>query len=542
MLHIRKIPSRRELKALEAVRKPHEKPFDSDALRILAFSDYRVQDFTLLMDFVKTLKPLPNLIVYAGDDVDRFHVGAINYFEQLAAFSTHGLCAVLGNDPPPPTNKDKDIQLIPDTMILRSYIRGANVHNVHETPLLLGKYAVIGSEGAPPDEQFGDIGVVIYPEPSIERHLQLALKAVKGKSTIVVSHCPPRGVLDRAIRFGTRHIGSTALRKMLFSHKNIPLVVCGHVHSCGARAKKYKRSMVVNAASHDNFGAPGRIAIINISAGKVKDVQWHQLWELGSICGIKEGRAARLRTVGIRNVTQLAETAVEKIQQILKCGMGEALSIKARASAILKQDVVIANKMNIPRTNRAYIDIETDSKSKFIWLVGIHVEEEGRTYSFFAQSPAREKKILAELSEFLAGRQELQLLSYSNSAVEQRLLPQRLLANGLPARAVESIQDIYYAIHASAAFPIESTTLKDVSRWCGFNARHPDLDGWTVALSYGSGKPSNKLKRLLIAYNEDDLLALKHVVGYIENHPGVPAADAAGRDQQMLITTFPQNL
>ena len=75
MLQIWRVPSRQELKTLEAVGKPCQKPFDSDVLRILAFSDYRVQDISLLLQFVKSLQPPPNLILYGGDDTERFHNG-----------------------------------------------------------------------------------------------------------------------------------------------------------------------------------------------------------------------------------------------------------------------------------------------------------------------------------------------------------------------------------------------------------------------------------------------------------------------------------
>src|SRR5208337_3377206 len=123
----------------------------------------------------------------------------------------------------------------------------------------------------------------------------------------------------------------------------------------------------------------------------------------------------------------------------------------ARASSLLKQDAMVFKALRIPhRSKRAYIDIETDPNSKFVWLVGLHIEEEARTYSFFANTPAHEPDILIELLQFLNARPGLQLLSYSNSAVEQRLLPQRLAAHGLPTGAVEHIRDIYYEIHASA--------------------------------------------------------------------------------------------
>lgn len=415
------------------------------------------------------LHPKPNLILYGGDDVERFQTGRQNFFEELASLSTHGLCAVLGNDPPESEQfNDEQIRFIPDTKTLRTYIRGSNVYNVHETPLVIGKYAVVGSEGSPTDEDFGDMGVVVYSEPSIARHLQLAAKTVRGKLLIIVSHCPPRGVLDLAVRFGTRHIGSTALRRFLLRRKDIPLVVCGHVHFCGAQAKKLNRSTIVNAASHDDCGAPGRVAIIEIRAGRVRTVQWHQLWELVSLCGIGESCAA---LAGITNVTELADAPPERIKVTLKCGTAEASGIKARACSLLRQDLIVSKPLEIPDGGkRAYIDIETHPNSEFIWPVGLHTEEGAQTYSFFAETPANEKDMLTAVLQFLDARPELQLLSYSNSAVEQRLLPNRLSAYNLPTVSVERIRDIYSEIHASAAFPVQTMKLKDISRWCGFRA------------------------------------------------------------------------
>ena len=122
--------------------------------------------------------------------------------------------------------------------------------------------------------KLGALGTVIYPEVSIARHLHRAAKSVTGKHLIVVSHAPPRGAVDLAIRFGTRHIGSTALRNFLFKRRDVPLVICGHVHYCGARSDKLARSTIVNAASHDDPGAPGRVAVIELQSGKVLSVEW----------------------------------------------------------------------------------------------------------------------------------------------------------------------------------------------------------------------------------------------------------------------------
>ena len=78
-------------------------------LKILAFSDYRVQNIELLIEFLQKMRTKPDLILYGGDDVDRFveykrelktdkRKIIRNYFEEIATYSKLGLCAVNGND------------------------------------------------------------------------------------------------------------------------------------------------------------------------------------------------------------------------------------------------------------------------------------------------------------------------------------------------------------------------------------------------------------------------------------------------------------
>jgi Icc-related predicted phosphoesterase/uncharacterized protein YprB with RNaseH-like and TPR domain len=521
------MPHNRNRASRQAVDRTCRLKFDSDVLQIVAFSDYRVQDISLLLDFVKQLRPKPNLILYAGDDVKEFHRGSDNYFEQLAALSTHGLCPVLGNDDTPKGERGNDI-------------RGANVYNVHKTTLIIGKYAVIGSEGSPPDKENPELRGVIYKESRIAQHLQRVAESARGKQLVLVSHCPPLGVLDLAIRFSKdglpRPIGSDALRKFLLRRKTVPLVVCGHAHRCGGQSIKLKGSTVVNAASHDNRGAPGKVAWIEIRAGKVRDVGWKHLWELESVPGIKKGHAAQLRNAGIGSVAQLGDTTAD-IKKILDCGAGEALTIKRRASALHRQKPLLFKPFEIPDGKRAYIDIETDRSNRYIWLVGLLIDGERKPHQFFADTPEDEKDILTKLLQVLDNGSELRLLSYSQNKFEQRLLPERFIAHSLPAVAVSGILDIYNDIGACAAFPALSTKLKDISRSCGFKARHPGMSGLDAAnhyeSSYGSGKPDKLVKQRLLDYNKDDIFSLKHVVDYIESH--APADHAADGEAQLAL-------
>jgi Icc-related predicted phosphoesterase/uncharacterized protein YprB with RNaseH-like and TPR domain len=507
----------KELLTLEKVLAPCKKPWQSESLRIAVFSDYRVQDIPLLLEFLKSLNPPPDLLLYAGDDVERFQEGERNFFEELAATATHGLCAVVGNDSAvPSTDSDKRVRIFDEVMGTRAFIKGKNVHNVHCEPVLIGKYAVVGIEGSPLDDRFGALGTVVYPEVFIARHLQLAAKAVKGKNLIVVSHTPPRGVLDFAIRFGKRRIGSKALRQFISKRRDVSLVVCGHVHYCGAQSQKLGRSTVVNAASHDDPGAPGRVAVLQLQSGRVRSIEWQTLWELGSLPGIGSGRESRLRDAGIRSVRQLAESSAEYISKSIKGGIVEGMSLKSRAASLLKGEVIQVGPFSVPTGQRAYLDVETDMLGKFIWLVGVHLEQENKTFSFYADTPKQERLVLTNLLDFLKARPSLKLLSYSGCRMEQRMLNQRLAAYRLPIDVAQCIRDLYFDIHASFAFPTQRLTLKDVARYCGFEFRASGMDGFDAALIYGSGKLTTAKKKMVIKYNEDDLLALKCVVRHLD--------------------------
>ena len=243
-------------------------PHRGDSIRLLAFSDYRVQDIGSLIRFVQSQRR-PDLILYAGDDIRRFRQAQTNFFQRLAALSRYGLCAVAGND---------------DRPEVRELITGRHVFSVHSCALVLGRFAILGIEGAPIfpmrdgfDKSYNK-GFLLYPEPILDWHIRRWMAcAFKRKKLIVVSHTPPSGVLDFAMRFGRRNIGSRPLRQFLESSPNALLCVSGHVHSQGARSERFGNALAVNAASHDRPGDPGRVAIIEIANGVVSAPDWHEI-------------------------------------------------------------------------------------------------------------------------------------------------------------------------------------------------------------------------------------------------------------------------
>ena len=236
------------------------------SLRIVAFSDWRAQEVSAMVRFLKAQHVKPDLILYAGDDIRRFRPPGKNLFEEVAKLSRYGLCAVAGND---------------DDPAMRGLIAGRNVYSVHSRALVLGRFAVVGVEGAPlfpNDTQNRNIGHLLYPERVLSLQAKLWNSTeFRDKKLIIVSHAPPFGVLDFAVRFGPRNIGSRPLREFLEASPNSILCICGHVHRCGGQSAKLGKALVVNAASHDSPGDPGKVVIIQVKDGTPPAIDWHRI-------------------------------------------------------------------------------------------------------------------------------------------------------------------------------------------------------------------------------------------------------------------------
>ena len=191
-----------------------------------------------------------------------------NYFHQLAKLSKFGLCFVLGND---------------DELVHNKIDLPRNIHNVHKKPFEINEIAIIGQEGSPSENTvIGGLikketcmGNICYSEKQILKHLMKSSRKYKGKKQIIISHCPPYGILDEAERYGKRNIGSKSLREYI--EKNEPaLVVAGHVHKFGGMNSKFRNTHIVNTASHQYDLEKGNVSIINIKQNKI-DVKWETI-------------------------------------------------------------------------------------------------------------------------------------------------------------------------------------------------------------------------------------------------------------------------
>jgi len=184
-----------------------------------------------------------------------------NIFEELAENSRYGVVAVLGNE---------------DFISSKKLINGKKVFDAFSTLIKIGPILIIGIEGEPPDTGIGTR--LHYLESDYKLRLEFIQKYVaKDEFIIIVSHAPPKGILDRAIRFGERSIGSVALRDFIEEDPRVGLVICGHVHNQGGKFEVLNNTTVVNVSSQDTPFDKANVAWITIDEYKKVHVKIEKL-------------------------------------------------------------------------------------------------------------------------------------------------------------------------------------------------------------------------------------------------------------------------
>jgi Icc-related predicted phosphoesterase/uncharacterized protein YprB with RNaseH-like and TPR domain len=479
-------------------------------MRLLAFSDWRTQSLADALDFASKLDPPADFILYGGDDVARFEDGRGNFFSQFAKRTRQGkVLAVIGNDDCPEAEK---------------VLQAEGVHNLHAAPFVCGNYIFLGLEAATTKP-----AVTLHTETEVARHLKEQCRRVGRRHTILLSHTPPYGVLDRGIRFASFHedshhnIGSTALREFVEAAKP-GLVICGHCHSHGGQSERMGNTLVLNVASHDDRGAIGRFAIIDLS--DTINVQWHTTSELDlsgltSLHGIGSHTRARLAQANIRSVQHLADVRdLAPVSNQCSLSVRVLKRLQLTAMARLRDTVFKAGDFVFPTRDVIYFDIETDLERGKVWLVGALM---GREFSrFYADTWGDEKKLLQSFLSYLESTSSsTTLVSYSGSSFDRNVLRRALARHELDESRLAALAhlDLCTAIRRAFILPTSGYSLKSVAPWAGYPTRHPDLNGFAVASSYErhlrTGAPVDPV---LFEYNEDDVQALPFLARFFSKH------------------------
>ncbi|MFA4946777.1 MAG: ribonuclease H-like domain-containing protein [Candidatus Micrarchaeia archaeon] len=470
----------------------------------MAFSDWRIQDVQLPLNEAKRLKP--DLVVYAGDDVNRFwnKSSKLNLFEEIAKHTKYGLVGIVGNDC---SSEDKRI------------LKGEKVFDLHEKPMMFDKIGFLGLEGGT-SEIANPIGYTLHNGKYITRHLEQQLKAVKKAKTIVmVSHNPPFEVLDVGIRFGIQNIGSKALRKVILANRRIKFNICGHVHSHGGRSEPLGDCVVVNVASGDNSGdeSEGKIALINIDDASI---QW-VTEELRQLVQCGPSRAKQLKHIGIDSVEKVLTAPEELLASLPGVGKWHISQWKRHAKALTENRTTAYGEITL-ETNHLFYDIETDlafgSLPEHVWLIGVFNPMDKKFIQFFEKNPRKQKRMLQNFIDYLEKFSFPQLISYSGCCFERNVLNQALNKYGIdPSLILAKDRDILIEIRQKLFGPFTGYKLKDLAPRLGYKFKHQDLSGFEVGLTYSqylSTKKEPDWKKFK-DYNKDDVMALPFIVNKI---------------------------
>ncbi|MFX0203527.1 MAG: ribonuclease H-like domain-containing protein, partial [Candidatus Hodarchaeota archaeon] len=449
---------------------------DSKVIRILAFSDWRVQRIEDVFHIIDKIEPV-DLIIYAGDDLGRFKTVNENYFSLLSRFSKSGyLVAVLGNDDSYSYSK--------------GILKDEGIHDLYAQSLVYKDHAFIGLESSTKGP-----AVFRHSEKDFKTHLKFQSKQLKGKRLVIVSHAPPFKILDRGLRFATddestHFIGSTALKEFIENNR-VELVVCGHCHSHGGLDETFKETRIVNVASHDNKGSHGNFCVMEILKNGTVTLEWHSTKQFLSfnsprrIHGIGPVRNEKLEKYGIDSIEEL--TKVTDIQTLSeKTGFSERYlkKIQIQAKSILTDETYQIAPHAFSNKDRIFFDIETDVNCERIWMIGILID--GQFTQLYAETWDQEREILSAFLNLLKMHSNRILVSYSTKNFDYRVSLNAIKRHELDISLFESFphQDFGTYLGRCFIFPIQSFALKKLGQFLNYPFKHPNIDGFYVALNY----------------------------------------------------------
>ena len=475
---------------------PHRPTIERDIfgprLKILAFSDYRVQDINKLIRYIREMVPKPDVIVYAGDDLNRFEEEGRNLFSQLGEFAEHGVLAIAGNA---------------DTLDCKRVLNAKHVHDLHEKPYIIGDIAFVGQEGSG-----GDGGLFPYPEKEIREHLKKQVNEVKRKKLVLVSHNPPYGLLDFARRFGSRHIGSKAILQFLEKHRPV-LHICGHVHMYGGKSEHLGSTTILNIASEDYTNAPGQVAIINVW------LKWQNPPEINCIIikeeflhlyGIGPIRSGQLIRAGLMSCEQIAESSVEEILRKANIDPRTAWLAWLSAKAQIADQIYQISEFSPPE-QPIYVDVETTPDECF--MTGVYLPNEEIFEQFTVKDIKNQMEkdmVTSRLCRFL---KDVNGTIVTFTRYDVKFLPPCILEE-------KPYYDLYQGIKNAFILPTSDYALKTIGKMFGYpwNNTNP-IVGWEIPRLYCDymEKCNEDYIRQIQDHNMDDVMVMPYLVKKIHD-------------------------
>ena len=252
---------------------------------------------------------------------------------------------------------------------------------------------------------------------------------------------------------------------------------------------------------------------------RVYSNETYVLDELEIIYGIGPATAARFKAAGIDTLAKIVEAGPDGLAKHVGCNASSAQNFYFRAKSTQEKKIIPLKRMESLDENAVFLDIETDLTQSLVWLVGIYFKKTGEFSQFIAHSSRQELKILRQLLTRLNGHSGT-IYTFSGTRFDERVLKNRMDEYRMDYSDLPEFEDVYHSIRSSIVFPLKSYSLKSIANFFGYEYRHPDLDGFTVALEYMSNYQRTKDKKLLrrlLEYNEDDIRSLPWMLDKISS-------------------------
>jgi Icc-related predicted phosphoesterase/uncharacterized protein YprB with RNaseH-like and TPR domain len=418
-----------------------------------------------------------------------------DWMDRLANTSRIGLAGVVGND---------------CYWNDRYRLKRNRTFDLHDEPLIIDKTAILGLEGSPLD-----IGIILYEEDDALEHLEEQFSKIEQhdpKFLILVTHAPPKGVLDLSRRFGIDHIGSEAVRKFIES-RNVNLVICGHSHINGGKMEQVGDCVVINISSHDYYGAPGRVCSLEVKKNQITDIEIEVLFEfesaLDNLHKLGPKRAMALYGMGITELEHITEDNRNKMAGLHGIGDHLVSNWIVEAKALLEMK---AYRIQDPIWNRIDLgkclvyDIETDIYQDKLWCIGVYDSSISEMIQFWEKDD--EKKLLKDFFRFVRKNKSLTPFTYSATKFDQRIIEKVANRHGLRfPKALRNEIDIgWLVVHRTLGTP--KGGLKSAGPFFGYEWQESEMSGVEAGMLYSrylKSKIDPPWEKLL-QYNRDDVL------------------------------------
>jgi predicted RecB family nuclease len=243
--------------------------------------------------------------------------------------------------------------------------------------------------------------------------------------------------------------------------------------------------------------------------------------DLSLLSGISDKEVAKFNRKGIFTVTQLSYTFRPKKSVRASKRKVHPHQRALQALAIRDKKIYVLGSPKLPDAAvRIFLDVEGDPERGYDYLVGLIVQATGpeKCYSFWADSPADEAHIFDQFLGVVTEHADFYLFSYGSYDLTflrrmMKLSEQEEVVKNILVRYV----NILSVIRAHIYFPTHSNSLKEISRYLGFDWTDPDASGiqsivWRRQWEHTrSADPKGRL----ITYNSEDCVALKKVAQFI---------------------------